>query len=379
MKHNQNIPTLHLLHLLALFLTLSSLSTGLRIATMDHPWILTLSALLPQGMVHTVHLASAVGWIALVLVGLAILPRLRQAASSRFAADSVSHWMTLWLAGSLGVTLLSGLALYFDWLPALPRLQIHFIGTLSFAGYLLSHLSLKWVRRGAGILRAFLPWPIYRSDWVLAGGWLAIFFVIGMVAPHSVTTVPLTVYHAQKHEGARIDGNASDAIWDHCPEAMVVTFGGANFPNSQSLIKVRSFENGHEWYLLVQWRDPDRSLAHLPLHKTSRGWTITSDGFYRWDERTWYEDKLAILATYNHLPGAGGTVHLGPKPLGTTEATTTPTMAPTSTCGSGKRYGSTTCARWTMSILAPLAPCGPATDATKPATIPTQNSAAVCE
>jgi hypothetical protein len=219
-----------------------------------------------------------------------------------------------WMLALIG-TVLSGIALYLDLWVFLPRLTIHFVSALVLGGFVVVHLSLKWIQKGTGILPAFALIPSGKRAWVATLGWLVGSLVLFGWAQATFSTVGLTVRHVNENTVARIDGNASDPIWSRCPEATLVTFGGANFPNSQSRVRLKAFENGDAFYLLVRWQDPDRSLRHLPLKKTPEGWVITANGFYRWDERTWYEDKLAILATYRALPGAGGTAHLGPRPL----------------------------------------------------------------
>jgi hypothetical protein len=315
MSHTQPSNRFAPLHTLLLILTLVSLGTGLRLATMDHPWVLALSALPPQGLMHTTHLITGAGWIVLIVGALVYARSLWGAWRQRRLASPLSAWMSLGGLLALVVTLLSGTALYLDLWSFLPRLTIHFVSALFLGLYLLAHLSLKWIRKGAGVLPAIGLIPSTRGVWIALVGWLVGSIALLGWAQVSFSTVPLTVRHVQENVGVRIDGNASDPVWSRCPEATLVTFGGANFPLGQSRVRLKAFENGREFYLLVRWEDPDRSVRHLPLQKTPNGWTITANGFYRWDERTWYEDKFAILTTFNALPGAGGTAHLGPRPL----------------------------------------------------------------
>jgi hypothetical protein len=65
----------------------------------------------------------------------------------------------------------------------------------------------------------------------------------------------------------------------------------------------------------VTWVDPTKSLKHLPLEKTNQGWRVLENGFYHFDEQTYYEDKFAIMLAESCEAGASGTAHLGPKPL----------------------------------------------------------------
>ena len=61
------------LHSLVIGLLLTSLVTGLRIASLEHPEILRFSALLPQGTVHGLHLLSGIGLLSVSVAYLAYL------------------------------------------------------------------------------------------------------------------------------------------------------------------------------------------------------------------------------------------------------------------------------------------------------------------
>ena len=49
--------------------------------------------------------------------------------------------------------------------------------------------------------------------------------------------------------------------------------------------------------------------------KTENGWQVQQDGFHNFDEKTFYEDKFAVILSDHCEMNAAGTAHLGPKPL----------------------------------------------------------------
>ena len=113
----------------------------------------------------------------------------------------------------------------------------------------------------------------------------------------------------------QIDGNAAEAIWQTLAPLNLTGVGGANFNEGITNMQVRAFNNGIEAYFLIEWTDPTQSLKHLPLLKTQSGWKVVQDGFDKFDEQSFYEDKLAVLLSDNCNYGASATAHLGPKPL----------------------------------------------------------------
>ena len=116
------------LHSLVIGLLLTSLLTGLRIATLEYPAVLRFSALLPQGDVHDLHLLSGVGLLSVSLAYLAYLLIFRVFRKIRAPHGSVYHRVVTWL-GRIGllVSASTGLLLYLG-LSDLPiLLRIHFV------------------------------------------------------------------------------------------------------------------------------------------------------------------------------------------------------------------------------------------------------------
>jgi hypothetical protein len=91
-----------------------------------------------------------------------------------------------------------------------------------------------------------------------------------------------------------IDGDGSDQQWRNSTVKVVNTYFG--FPYFRTIpVEIRMVHDGMSLYVLAKWPDPTRSVNHLPMVKTSKGWEIRHDGFFQNDENTYYEDKFAVM------------------------------------------------------------------------------------
>ena len=306
----------HLSHFLSLLLVLVSLLTGLRIATMDHPWLLMFSALLPQGYMHIWHLGAAIFWVILIITCLIYRLFYFHTPSLKMQRNwKNTSFLSIWGYSAMVSSVVSGVFLYFTFLSFIPWLKIHFISALALLVFLLLHIILKVLDHGIGVFKSFFP---ARETFTLYLTGMVGFFVAG-----GLLLFLLSYYEYSKLFVSRmaedslmtIDGKANEEIWKQTEKITLYTYGGANFYEGQSHIEIQAVENNSEIFFLVRWEDPTQSLTHLPLIKTQAGWEVVASGVYRFDEQEYYEDKLALLFSTTREAGAAATAHLGPQPL----------------------------------------------------------------
>lgn len=308
-----------LLHALTITFVLINLFTGLRIATLSRPWLLELSALLPQGALHCLHILGGCGLSATVIAYL--LYRVNQPTQYETSTTKVTktfsdkyHTGVTWLAYLLVIlALVTGWLQFFD--SELSVVDIHFYAALGFLLYLLLHAGGYFIQYGwAAFTRVFAPKTTNsKPSWFIvfptvAG--LILWYGIGYQPSNDlpVKNIPLTTL-------ITIDGIANEQVWNRANGITIMTRGGANFTNGETPVTIKVLENGTEAFFNITWQDTSESLAHLPLVKTRQGWQIKQNGFNQFDETAYYEDKLAIMLANQCSPGGGGTAHLGPKPL----------------------------------------------------------------
>jgi len=320
MKYSYNTLAWVVLHALAILLLLTSLLTGLRIAAVSRPEVLHVSALLPQGYLHGLHLLSGFGWIAITLMYWLYRIRLRMHAqpstkpARSFAARYHRTVIRLgeWL---IPIALLSGSLLYLTALTPALLADIHYLAALAMLLYVLLHGGGYFVHYGgAALQRISLTTFALRRDGLIIALALMIFTGLFWLTPHtahhslSINPIPLTTL-------IDIDGVADEPAWETAQPVSIHTYGGANFTDGQTWVTLRALHNGSEAFFHITWQDATQSLTHLPLVKTSHGWQVQENGFYTFDERTFYEDKFAVMLANNCDAGAAGTLHLGPQPL----------------------------------------------------------------
>jgi hypothetical protein len=311
-----------LLHAFAIVFVLINLATGLRIATLSRPWLLELSALLPQGALHWLHIAGGFGLStsAMAYVIYRFNQRSQRAPGTQVTTETTEtltekyHRIITWLAYPLVVlSLLTGWLKFFD--SALSVVDIHFYAALGFLLYLLLHAGGYFIQYGwPALKRAFVPSIAdLKPSWIIvlpAIAGLLLWYSVGY-QPSSdlpVKRIPLTTLMT-------IDGITNEPEWNEAQQITVLTRGGANFTNGETPVTIKVLENGTEAFFNITWQDTSKSLEHLPLIKTARGWQVKQNSFNQFDETAYYEDKLAVMLADQCAPGGGGTAHLGPKPL----------------------------------------------------------------
>lgn len=362
-----------LLHWMVAASVLVAASTGLRMAA-DHldalrtGTIFTLvSFCLPQGPVFDWHVRNGLVLLALLLIYplLAGLPEglrrsrlgqgLRREARERQGQASSSptqqsptqqnraherpggparrpevaarlgdllHWVLTLLVCTLA---LSGLLQIFEWpaqaIPALTRL--HGLVACALALTVLMHVAVYLLEGGLPRLGAML-WPrsarLGRA--LLALGLVAsVGLGLNLVEGHLVQTLEVPEV---RFSTFRLDGVADEPLWAVAPERVVIARRGGEADAARAVpMHVQAAHDGQRIFVRVSWPDPVPNLKHLPLVRGDQGWYVLHDGYAVSDERTWYEDKLALVWS---APETGLTasmraaVHLGPTALGVPSA-----------------------------------------------------------
>ncbi len=306
------------MHLLLIFIVIANLLTGLRIAAVHRPQLLSLSPLLPQGSLHDIHLLGGALLISVIISYLLYWFLFKKHVEQKSTIkQSRYHQVITWLGYfSLSAIALSGISIYFGILFGAIAHNVHFYAALIILLYIPLHAGVYFIQYGINALKLiFFPSGKFRKTSInysiviiLASGGLLTFF--NQQAP-----VALIVHAIELGQKISIDGQADEDFWQKIPEVKVHTFGGVNFNNGNTEVRIKAVENGIEAFFNISWDDPNKSLKHLPLVKTTDGWQVTQDGFYRFDEQSHYEDKFAVILSDNCAFGAAATAQLGPKPL----------------------------------------------------------------
>ena len=302
------------LHGFAMLCVLMNLLTGFRIATVSHPQWLFFSVWLPQGQLHSIHIYSGIALSALALSYCIYRWRLKPSVKSsqrrsinafnqRFVKVSYLLFPALIVTGWL---LLGGYAGEAS--------KLHFYLAHGALLYVFLHAGGYFLQYGVAAFLTIFSTRITKHEilQILAVltltllPWAGIFLTSSSVL--MATTLP-------SEQVINIDGIAEEPIWQNTPSTYVETYGGEGFENGHTRISIKAIHNQQDIFFHITWDDPTESLDHLPLVKTDKGWQVQENGFYRFDEKQFYEDKLAIMISNSCNLGADGTAHLGPKPL----------------------------------------------------------------
>lgn len=304
------------MHSMLMLSVVINLLSGLRIATLDKVYLMALSPLLPQGNMHQLHLYGASALIALLVAYLVYVMRLQPRRQSP-KPQSTTAWYHFVIVHFgyvvLSGLIFSGLSLYFSWFDSR---TLHSILAFALVAYIPLHGAIYFIQYGLKALKL-----ISVPNFARLGANMTILMIAlitagasyGYLTGQSEQTVE--VGRISLAQGVRLDGLANESQWQSAKEVVVETFGGANFVNGATQVRVKAIENGVEAYFHMSWDDPDKSLKHLPLVKTAQGWQVQEAGFYRFDETQYYEDKFAVILSDNCRMAAAGTAHLGPQPL----------------------------------------------------------------
>ncbi|WP_234401256.1 ethylbenzene dehydrogenase-related protein [Pseudoalteromonas sp. T1lg23B] len=297
-----------LLHTAAIFAITLSLLSGFRIATLTKPYLLTIAALLPSGQVHNLHLLSAS-----LLLSLSVYYLYFRMSIGRVTSQSRYHRVVTWLGHvSLTICLISGLLNYFDLTPE-HIVSLHYYSAVAIVAYLLLHSWVYIMQFGCKAFKKILlmsskhvPYKLLAALSLCTG---VLFFFINSLT-HTLNITPISTQVLME-----IDGLANEPQWQNAHTFIIDTANGANFANGHTQVQIKALSNQHETFFLFRWADPTKSLQHLPLTKTSQGWKVKENGFYLFDEQSYYEDKFAVMLSNSCDIGADGTSHLGKKPF----------------------------------------------------------------
>jgi len=294
-----------LLHLLAIVGILGALLCGMRIATLDHDFIMWLSPILPEGEVHQCH----------------------QIFGSIFLASSLSLVLykraqntPLSYIGRAGLFILSwipiiGIVIYSFGDPYGVLLDLHFYGSLLAILFLILHGGGYFIKGGRKtLLKAINAKPAIKKEKLVLLSVVGIFTIMMLIL---FKEPPHMLYAAQldKNDTITIDGHADEKAWEKATPVTLHVYGGAHFNHGATTLKIKALKSKKNIYLYIKWKDKTKSLKHLPIIKTASGWKVEEDGFVHFDEKNFYEDKLAVMLSNDCAGPAGHSIHLGPHPL----------------------------------------------------------------
>jgi len=289
------------LHTLAILLVGINLLTGLRIATLTHEWLLFFSALLPQGEVEILHFYSGVGLLALFLTYL-LSPSLKQAKRD-------------YLAYSIVLSLLSGVALFKDvgFIPML--LELHLLFAFTTLLYIVVHISRHFLKNGVDAFKNISKAKGFKAKEDLKIFSLFILLLIVLYALFLGKGAQHKLYVKEISKAISIDGVLDEEAWKDAKELHLRAYGGANFFNGESDVAIKALSDGDTIFFSFVWRDDTKSINFMPLKKERDAWIVMESGFYNHNETKYYEDKFALILAHTPKLSAAGSVHLGPKPI----------------------------------------------------------------
>jgi hypothetical protein len=305
-------------HTVVILLFIVSLGSGIRLA-FDNPYlpdvILNLP-FIPQGNQILWHELAAYGWLALVIFSLIRWVWVHFQNPTYYPRKNRFISMIYFAVLSQTIT---GLLLYINqWLSIMAQLN----QWLLLAHYLLAGVFLLLVIIHLSEQTLVKSWP-YLLD-ILVPRQINIKAVLALTLALS-TAGALYYSHHHNHQillaqkipltdEIRIDGHFDEAAWQSAPVTTIFTTQGNDYFSAVP-VEIRMLHNGLSGYFAIRWPDTTASYSHLPLHKTAGGWQVKHDGFAKDDERTFYEDKMAVMLSQNPGLAGGYSVHLGKKPL----------------------------------------------------------------
>jgi Ethylbenzene dehydrogenase/Prokaryotic cytochrome b561 len=154
---------------------------------------------------------------------------------------------------------------------------------------------------------------------------IAIAGASAVVATDWLAVDSLQVHRIASADAPSLDGDTSDPVWRAAQPFSLMTNQGGNFNGrGESRVDIRAVHDDTWAYFLFTWEDPTRSLKQLPLIKQADGWHLLHDGYEKGDERSFNEDKFAVLLTTSDVDLAGDrTFHASPQPIPGAPATMT--------------------------------------------------------
>ncbi|OZG74038.1 hypothetical protein BTA51_09710 [Hahella sp. CCB-MM4] len=306
-----------LLHLCAVGLFTVSLASGLRLAV-DGEWLLAdlWARISPQGNVIAWHLAAGGGWVMLGITVLGALKKKPWKTQVRKSAGVIIRGIYL----ALPVQIAAGIWLYFGITGSGWVLTLHYWLAMVLSAVVLCHVVEQLIaKKGRHLPAVFIPTRLsrfsLRSLLLGVGALLSTGIAVVMLWwGSSAGYQNLYISPLDEHSRIQIDGAATESAWSSASAETVVTTQGNDYQRSVP-VEVRALANAYTVYLLISWPDPEPNYSHLPLQKTQQGWRVNHNGFERDDERSFYEDKLAVMISKGNGFGGDHSIHLGSTPL----------------------------------------------------------------
>ncbi len=305
-------------HLAVMVLFIISLLSGIRLA-FDNPYMpaqLLHLPFIPQGNVLQWHEIAAYGWLALVAYSLLEWFKARHNQAPHYQRKNrfiqFNYLMIL-------VQCSSGLLLYLNSLLINSAsinsllLPLHYFNAALFFIVVMLHMIDQIITQSWPLLLAFF---VPKHLTLKAGITLSIVSVIGFALHYSHHAVhpELTAKHIKLATEITIDGHFDEDAWQSAQSSTVLTVQGNDYFDGVP-VEIKMLHNGLSAYFAIRWPDTTPSYSHLPLIKTASGWQVQHDGYEKDDERTFYEDKMAVMLSQSPGLGGGYSVHLGKKPL----------------------------------------------------------------
>ncbi len=306
-----------LLHLCAIGLFTVSLVSGLRLAVDGERFLVELWVrVAPQGDVISWHLIAGTGWVVLAMMALGVVRKRNWTSDSRKSAGFTIRAIYL----ALPVLLITGIFTYFGVNDSGWVLSLHYWLAMALSTVVLTHiLEQLLVNRARFLPAVFIPlnFPRFHRESFSPG--IALLISTGMVIAliwwgSRAGYQELYVSALDGRSRIQIDGAATETAWANAPVATVVTSQGNDYGLSVP-VEIKALANPYTVYFLISWPDSAPDYQHLPMIKTKEGWKVVHDGFERDDERSFYEDKLAVMLSTGNGFGGDHSVHLGASPL----------------------------------------------------------------
>lgn len=286
------------LHIVAMVLVSVTVLSGFRIATLNHDWLFFLSSLLPQGEVHIFHIYSGVVLFCL-LVTYMVFDSLHVAKKTPFV------WF-LFLSAS------SGMLLLFD-TDMKNLLYIHYLFGIGSVLYITFHAFRYFIFDGIGVFAKILSVSKTTKKDITTLVFMLCISVLAVYTLKDYGYHKLYVKHIQK--GIDVDGLLDEEAWSGAKALKIYGYGGANLDGGGSEITIKALTTDDDIFFSFTWRDPSKDISFMPIEKTKKGWKVVEDGFYNFDEKTYYEDKFAVILSHDNELSASRSTHMGEKPL----------------------------------------------------------------
>jgi hypothetical protein len=321
------------LHIALICSIIANLFTGLRLAILSKDWLLPLSPILPQGDMYQAHSIGAASLIVTTIIAALCLikNKLFDKEGSKTGDDTTGNSFNHSTKNNRSLffelnkifgyfvilaLIATGINHYFQWLPV-EKINLHWLMACLLVIYLISHCIVYYLLHGRAVFH-YIVNITHRIHQIKS---LAVFIVIVITALYIDNYRSLNHYKLlyvapiKNSTVIRINGKGDESVWQSAHPISIKTFGGDNFDHGQSAVNIKSVANDDEIYFLISWDDPSKSVAHLPIVKTKAGWQVQQNGYDEFAEKTYYEDKFALMFSYQCTKYAGDSIHLGVRPL----------------------------------------------------------------